>query len=57
MYWNGTGESEVLYNLDRGGYDEIAYLRFDLSKLNIDAISSAELTLHKVPSSRNDTIN
>lgn len=32
------------------------YIQFDLSGLNIDQISSATLTVHKVASARNDTI-
>ena len=51
-----AGQDDVLEVLDNGGGDFMAYIRFRLSDFNIDEISSAELTLHKVPGIRNDTI-
>ncbi|HYO23657.1 MAG TPA: hypothetical protein VEQ85_01785, partial [Lacipirellulaceae bacterium] len=54
----GGGTAAVLQVLDNvGGADAVAYLRFDLSGLNIASISSATLTLSKVAGTRNDTIN
>lgn len=35
----------------------VPYIKFDLSELNIDEISSATLTVSKVASARNDSIN
>ncbi|HMP08449.1 MAG TPA: hypothetical protein PJ982_19035, partial [Lacipirellulaceae bacterium] len=49
----GAGSAPVLEVQDYNGNDAIAYLRFDLSGLNIEAITSATLTLHKVQASRN----
>ncbi|MFK7770434.1 MAG: hypothetical protein AB8B55_24705, partial [Mariniblastus sp.] len=53
-----AGNAEVLQVLDNNGGngDFMAYVRFRLGALNIDQISSAELTLHKTPGIRNDTI-
>ena len=51
-----AGAAQVLEVRDFDGGDFMAYLRFDLSALNIDQIESAELTLHKVAGARNDTI-
>lgn len=51
-----AGNDEVLEVLDNGGGDFMAYIRFRLGGLNIEQVTSAELTLHKVPGIRNDTI-
>lgn len=39
------------------GDDRIAYIRFDLSGIDIQDLNSATLTLHKQPASRNDSMN
>jgi len=39
-----------------GGGDFVAYVRFDLSAINIDTIISSTLTLHETAGSRNDGI-
>jgi rhamnogalacturonan endolyase len=53
----GAGTATVLQVQDNNGNDAIAYFRFDLAALNINAITSATLTFSKVGSVRNDTIN
>jgi hypothetical protein len=39
------------------GADFVGYFRFDMSALNIDSISSATLSLHRIAGSRNDAIS
>jgi hypothetical protein len=54
-----VGSSTVLDALDMAGNspgDRIVYLKFDLSGIDLANIESATLTLHKIASTRNDTI-
>ncbi|QDU89784.1 Rhamnogalacturonan endolyase YesW precursor [Pirellulimonas nuda] len=52
-----AGGASTLDVLDANGPgDRMAYVRFDLSQLNIDAISNATLSLYKAGGTRNDTI-
>jgi rhamnogalacturonan endolyase len=53
----GAGTATVLDVLDGdGANDRMAYVRFDLSGLIIDDITSATLSFYKTAGSRNDTI-
>ncbi len=53
----GAGGATVLDVLDANGPgDRMAYVRFDLSGLNIDTVTNATLSLYKTGGSRNDTI-
>lgn len=52
-----AGSVEALDVRRLGEDDIVAYIRFDLSKLDADTVKSATLTLHKVGGLRNDTIN
>lgn len=50
------GDSPILNLLDLGGNDRMAYVRFDLSALNVIDIQSAKLTFNKVAGTRNDIV-
>lgn len=55
-----AGSAAVLDALDMPGSspgNHVVYVRFDLSGVDLSQFVSATLTLHKVPGTRNDTIN
>ncbi|TWT90853.1 Rhamnogalacturonan endolyase YesW precursor [Pseudobythopirellula maris] len=55
----GAGSAPVLDVLDRNGSagDSVAYVRFDLSGLDLDDLTDAKLSLSKLPGTRYDIIN
>lgn len=52
----GAGSAAELDVHHLGEADTVAYIRFNLAQLKTDSVKAANLTLHKVGATRNDTI-